>query len=33
LFKEIMDGKGDFIYNEGVSTKEEPIAPEADLSA
>jgi hypothetical protein len=25
--------KEDFIYNKGVSTKEEPIAPRADLSA
>jgi hypothetical protein len=33
VLKEIMDGKGGFIYNEGVSTKEEPIAPRADLSA
>jgi hypothetical protein len=32
LFKEIMVGKENFIYNEGVSTKEEPIAPRADLS-
>jgi hypothetical protein len=33
LFKENIYGKGDFIYNEGVSTKGEPIAPRADLSA
>jgi hypothetical protein len=32
-FEEIMVGKEDLIYNKGVNTKEEPIAPRADLSA
>jgi hypothetical protein len=33
VFKELKDAKEDFIYNEEVGTKEEPIAPRADLSA
>jgi hypothetical protein len=32
-FEEIVVGKEDLIYNKGVNTKEEPIAPRADLSA
>jgi hypothetical protein len=31
-FEEIAIGKEDLIYNKGVNTKEEPIAPRADLS-
>jgi hypothetical protein len=33
VFKELTDAKEDFIYSEEVGTKEEPIAPRADLSA